>query len=141
MMTSPQPRILPDWLQVQINFNLICFFLINFPKFFFKEIKNEISIEKCDFKEEKNEITQSTSEIIKDETTEVTTTVVTRRYNTRARSNSTVPSTIEITKRRRSTSIEFKPRQPVAFIQYNGKVEYYTEFHDIASASAQLLYV
>lgn len=84
----------------------------------------------------------SASELVGEKTeqallTEVAT--VTRRYNTRRAASGTITTTVEGKKRQRSCSIEAKPKQPVAFVEYNGKVEYYTQFQDIASASAQLL--
>lgn len=63
-----------------------------------------------------------------------------RRYSTRLStasngSNGVLNSEPTI-KRVRSAAV---PRPKPAFIEYKGKVEYYTEFHDIAFASDNLL--
>lgn len=112
-----------------------------------QEIQNEILIEKNEDKVE--EIVANAgnndpecSKVIENETTTEVTTVVTRRYNTRSSINAISEMTLVSTKRRRTISTENTPKlpkEPIKFIEYNGKVEYYTEFHDIAIASAKLL--
>lgn len=62
-----------------------------------------------------------------------------KRYRTRSSVSQTESLEIksEIQRKRSQSSTEPKPKP--AFIEYNGKVEYYTEFHDIAFAADTLL--
>lgn len=147
-------RILPDWLQ-KVKFSYYIFFIL-ILMFFVSQYRPKntkdcyISIKRLDIKDEKASITQDTAD--KENNTALSSNIrkndlpsdppPAKRYITRRSAaigtnnqNQSIPNTQQ-TKRAHAPT---QPRQPPAFIEYKGKVEYYTHFVDIAVAADTLL--
>lgn len=83
-------------------------------------------------KEKENENTLNKTEENKSQENSV----IVRRYSTRSSVSRTESLEISSKKRPRTAT---EPRPKPSYIDYKGKVEYYTEFHDIAFAADTVL--
>lgn len=62
-----------------------------------------------------------------------------KRYRTRSSVTQSDSRNGDVQLQRKKSNSVSVPRPKPSFIEYNGKVEYFTEFHDIAFASDNLL--
>lgn len=144
-------RTLPEWMKGLVrnndlrpvdkfNFNFCIFFLFKFKK---KHKECSVRIERLELESNEdqtidgNENINSLNQIAENNDQKMCSPV--KRYRTRSSLlRSDLVNGDAQMQQKKSSSVSI-PRPKPAFIDYKGKVEYYTEFHDIAFASDNLL--